>query len=115
MAMGDRSWYRRRVAMGHDPENAMRRFRCLLGLPTAVLAVLALDPAVIRSLTCTKAGSNQLLYMVPVDGADLLTFERFAFQMVVDGRDHVDRTVFNPIHHFRGLSRRSQLFPFDAD
>jgi hypothetical protein len=57
----------------------MRRLQCSLGLLAAILAVLALDLAVIRSLTRTNApGSNQWLYMVPVDGTHYLSFVGFA-------------------------------------
>jgi hypothetical protein len=53
----------------------MPRLRCSLGLLAAIVAVLALDLAVIRSLTRTSApGSNQWLYMVPVDGTHWLSF-----------------------------------------
>jgi len=53
----------------------MRRLRCSLGLLAVITAVLALDMAVVRSLARTNPpGSNQLLYMVPVDGTHSLAF-----------------------------------------
>jgi hypothetical protein len=49
-------------------EDAMKRWQCSIGLLAAILAVLALDLAVIRSLTRCQPGSNQWLYLVPIDG-----------------------------------------------
>ena len=59
----------------------MRRLKCSLGILAAILAVLALDMAVIRSLTRTQrfpTVRDQWLYMVPVDGTHYLSFVGFA-------------------------------------
>jgi hypothetical protein len=52
----------------------MTRLRCSIVQMAALLAVLALDMAVIRSLARTIPGSNQLLYLIPIDGTHWLPF-----------------------------------------
>jgi hypothetical protein len=57
----------------------MKRLQCSIGLLAAILAVLALDLAVIRSLTrCQPGSSNTWLYLVPIDGTRWVTFLTFS-------------------------------------
>ncbi len=56
----------------------MRRLRFSMIHLMAVLAVLALDMAVIRSLNRYIPGSNGLLYLVPIDGIKWIPFATFA-------------------------------------
>ena len=56
----------------------MRFLRFPLVFLMAVLALVALDIAVIRSLLREAPGSNQTLYLVPIDGATWLSFAALA-------------------------------------
>ncbi len=56
----------------------MRFLRFPLVFLMAVLAFVALDIAVIRSLLREAPGSNQTLYLVPIDGATWLSFAALA-------------------------------------
>ncbi len=56
----------------------MKRWRCSIGSLAVVPAVLALDLAVVRSLTRTYPGSNQWLYLLPTGVGRSVTFLGFA-------------------------------------
>ena len=52
----------------------MRRIQVPLAYLSIALAVLALDMAIFRSLTRPVAGSNQTLYLVPIDATHSMSF-----------------------------------------
>jgi hypothetical protein len=56
----------------------MRHVRFSVGFLMVVAAVIALDIAVMRSLFRDAPGSNQTLYLVPIDGTTSMPFGTFA-------------------------------------